>query len=171
MPSTSPIVASFMRRRAQHLGFLRVLCRDETLAEELFQDLALTVMQEAATARADVLDVDAWIRGIARNLWRQHLRRRRPLTVLDSAVEDAVQAIYAERTPQEALEQEERLGQLRRCLDRLSKAARELIASRYERGESSLAIATRTGHQPGAIDTSLCRIRGALLACLEGRPL
>jgi RNA polymerase sigma-70 factor (ECF subfamily) len=158
-----------LRRRAQHLGFLRVLCRDEALAEELFQELALAVLESAASYREESGDFDAWVRGIARNLWRDHLRRRRPQTRLDEAIEDAMVRAYAERSPHDAMEREEQLGRLRACLDRLSVAARDLVSGRYERGESSSVIAARTGRQAGAVDTALCRIRAALLACLEGK--
>ncbi len=165
-PHASP-AAQFLARRAQHLGFLRVLCRDDCLAEDLFQDLAVAVLE--GTARFDPAqgDFDRWVRGIARNLWRTHLRRRRPNTPLLAEVEAAVAACWDARGPDEALMQEERLRGLRACLERLSSTARTLIARRYEHGEGSAAIAQHTGRSVGAVDTALCRARGLLLACLE----
>lgn len=162
-----PCTAMFLRRRAQHLGFLRVLCRDEILAEELFQDLALAVLQGAERYRPEQGDFDSWVRGIARNLWRGHLRRRRPTAALDEAVENAVAAACDDRSPAEAMEQDERLGRLHGCLERLAPDARELVRSRYERAESSLSIAGRLGRSAAAIDTALHRIRAILLDCLR----
>jgi len=156
----------FMRQRAQHLGFLRVLCRDEALAEELFQDLAVAVIEGASRFRAEEGDFDAWVRGIARNLWRSHLRRRRPTRPIDAAVEDAVAAAWDDRSPAEAVEQAERLGRLRDCLGRLAPPAREMLRRRYEDAESSASIAAALGRSVAAIDTALCRLRGSLLACL-----
>jgi len=159
----------FMRQRAQHLGFLRVLCRDDALAEELFQDLAVAVIEGASRFRPEDGAFDAWVRGIARNLWRGHLRRRRPTRALDAQVEEAVASAWDDRSPVEAVEQAERLARLHECLGRLSPASRELLRRRYEDAESSASIAAALGRTAAAIDTALCRLRGSLLACLETR--
>lgn len=163
---SAQLVLEFMRRRAQHLGFLRVLCRDDALAEELFQDLVIAVIEGASRFRVDDGDFDAWVRGIARNLWRTHLRRIRPTTPLDAAVEEAVAKAWDDRSPVEALEQEERLARLRGCLGRLNAQARELVRRRYEAAENSATIAAAVGRSVAAIDTALCRIRTSLLGCL-----
>lgn len=155
-----------MRQRVLYLGFLRVLCRDEALAEELFQDLAVAVLEGADRYRPEAGEFDSWVRGIARNLWRGHLRRRRPSCSLDEAVEEAVAAAWDDRSPAEACEQTERLSRLRICLDALAPGARDLIHRRYEAAESSAVIAAALGRSVAAIDTALCRIRGTLLACL-----
>lgn len=162
----TPWAFEFMRRRAQHLGFLRVLCRDEALAEELFQDLVVAVLEGSARFRPEEGDFDSWVRGIARNLWRGHLRRRRPTSPLDESVEAAVLAAWNDCSPVEALEQEERLARLRTCLDSLNPNARDLVRRRYEAAEDSATIAAAVGRSVSAIDTALCRIRSSLLACL-----
>lgn len=168
MPSSS-LTAAFVRRRAQHLGFLRVLCRDEALAEELFQDLAVAVLEGGERYDPAAGDFDAWVRGIARNLWRAHLRRRRPASPLESIAEQAVAAAWDDRGAEEAAEQEERLTRLRACLDRLAPAARTLVQQRYAEALSSAAIGAASGRSPAAVDTALCRVRAVLLACLGGR--
>lgn len=160
------ISTTFMRQRALYLGFLRVLCRNEALAEELFQDLALAVLEGSERYRPEAGEFDSWVRGIARNLWRTHLRRRRPTSTLEEAVESAVAAAWDDRSPVEALEQTERLGRLRLCLESLAPNARDLVQRRYEASESSAIIAAALGRSVAAIDTALCRIRGALLTCL-----
>lgn len=162
----SQLLLKFMLRRAQHLGFLRVLARDDALAEELFQDLVLAVLEGAARFQPEEGDFDAWVRGIARNLWRGHLRRRRPTSPLDAATESAVASAWDDRSPLEALEHEERLSRLRACLGRLAGGARDLVRRRYELAEDSATMAAALGRSAGAIDTALCRIRSSVLACL-----
>ena len=159
-------VLMFMRRRAQHLGFLRVLCRNDALAEELFQDLVVAVLEGSERFRPEDGDFDAWVRGIARNLWRSHLRRRRPTSPLDEAVELAVASAWDDRSPIEALEREEKLAKLRTCLDRLTNGARDLVRRRYETAENSATMAAALGRSVAAIDTALCRIRSSMLTCL-----
>lgn len=167
---SAQLAIDFMRRRSQHLGFLRVLCRDEALAEELFQDLVVAVLEGTGRFRPDEGDFDSWVRGIARNLWRGHLRRRRPTRPLDEAVEAAVAAAWDDRSPAEALEQEERLSRLRTCLEGLTEKGRDLLRRRYEAAEGSATIAAAVGRSVAAIDTALCRLRSALLACLGNAP-
>lgn len=161
-----PLLTRFLGHRAQHLGFLRVLCRDSALAEELFQDLAVVVLEQAGQFDPQRGDFEGWVRGICRNLWRQHLRRRRPLRAIDREVEAAVSAALDERGPEEVLVQQEQLSRLQHCLERLPPAARALVRGRYEDALSSTELARAQDRSPGAIDTALCRIRSQLLACM-----
>jgi len=126
-------------------------------------------LEGAHRYQSEAGDFDSWVRGIARNLWRTHLRRRKPTTTLEATAEATVAALWDERSPHEQLEQDERLGRLRGCLERLAPAARQLVRDRYEAALSSATIATQSGRTPAAIDTALCRIRAALLDCLGSR--
>lgn len=169
MTASSSLVADFLRHRSQHLGFLRMLCRDDGLAEELFQDLAVIVLEGQERYDPHQGDLHAWIRGIARNLVRAHARQRRPVTPVDAAVEEAVARSWDDCDEAELDLRQERLARLRSCLERLGPATQDLIRRRYEDGESSQRIATASGRSIGAIDTALCRARAALLTCLGRR--
>jgi RNA polymerase sigma-70 factor (ECF subfamily) len=57
------------------LGYVRQLSRDPTLAEDLLQEVFVTVWQKAASYRPDRGDAAGWLFTIARNKLIDHWRR------------------------------------------------------------------------------------------------
>jgi RNA polymerase sigma-70 factor, ECF subfamily len=57
------------------LGYMRQLCRDAMLAEDLVQDVFVTVWQKAGSYQADRGDAAGWLYAIARNKLIDHWRR------------------------------------------------------------------------------------------------
>jgi len=164
------LIQGFVRDRGQHLGFLRVLCRDAELAEELFQDLSVVVIE-----KIDAFDVSrdfgAWVRGIARNLHRRALETRRervrPQAVYDPALVDAVLAAYESRAAAEMEEKADHAERLQRCLEQLPPRHRELVRDRYESNLPIQKIAEIRSRTESAVETVLSRIRAALLQCIR----
>lgn len=161
------VVQRFLQQRAHHLGFLRARCRDDALAEDLFQDLAIAVIEGRGRYRSQDGDVDAWVRGIARNLVRAHRRRQAAAPHRSATIEELVDRAYDDRAADEGAELAERMRRLRGCLARLGAQARDLLRLRYEERLPSSAAAQRLGRSVNAVDTMLCRVRAALLACLR----
>lgn len=166
------LIQAFVRDRGQHLGFLRAICRDPELAEELFQDLSIVVIEKIGTFDAS-RDFGAWVRGIARNLHRRALETRRdrvrPQAVYDPALVDAVLAAYEARAAEEVEEKADHAERLQRCLEQLPPRHRELIRDRYESNLSIHRIAEIRSRTESAVETILSRIRAALLQCIRQR--
>ncbi|HYL04788.1 MAG TPA: sigma-70 family RNA polymerase sigma factor [Thermoanaerobaculia bacterium] len=57
------------------LGYMRQLCRDAMLAEDLVQDVFVTVWQKAGSYQVDRGDAAGWLYAIARNKLIDHWRR------------------------------------------------------------------------------------------------
>jgi RNA polymerase sigma-70 factor (ECF subfamily) len=57
------------------LGYLRQLCRNDTLAEDLVQEVFVTVWQKAGGYQPDRGDAAGWLYAIARNKVIDHWRR------------------------------------------------------------------------------------------------
>lgn len=57
------------------LGYMRQLCRDATLAEDLLQEVFVSVWQKAASYRPDRGDVAGWLFTIARHKLIDHWRK------------------------------------------------------------------------------------------------
>jgi RNA polymerase sigma-70 factor (ECF subfamily) len=57
------------------LGYVRQLCRDPTLAEDLVQEVFVTVWQKAGSYQPDRGDAAGWLYAIARNKLIDHWRR------------------------------------------------------------------------------------------------
>jgi RNA polymerase sigma-70 factor (ECF subfamily) len=171
MDMTNPnLIQQFVRDRGQHLGFLRVICRDPELAEELFQELSVVVIEKIATFDP-ARDFGAWVRGIARNLHRRALESRRGRTrnqvVYDPALVDVVLAAYESRTAAEQVEKQDHAHRLQRCLEQLPPHHRELMRDRYESNRTIPNIAGLRNRTVSAVETALCRIRAALLECIR----
>jgi len=160
-------VQLFVSRRGHYLGFLRVLCRDAQMAEELFQELAVAVME--ASARYDPgRNFDAWVRGIARNLFRESLRKSgREIPAGDPELVEAIGAAYESVATRESAADATAGERLRQCMDRLPDHHREYIRDRYERQLSSKQIAEMYRKTVSAVDTLMSRIRAALLDCMK----
>ena len=116
------------RRLAPRLrGFLRGMCGDARLAEDLTQTTFLKVHQARETYRRGA-PVEPWVFAIARRTWLDHLRhrRRRPEALSDDgqlpeASAEAASPKGFEALPSDALET------LERSLGALPEAQREAI--------------------------------------------
>lgn len=64
-----------------------------------------------------------------------------------------------------------RQAALRECLKQLKPESRELLLSRYSDDETLTQLAARLGRSVGGIKVTLCRLRTALLECIQRRLL
>jgi RNA polymerase sigma-70 factor (ECF subfamily) len=161
------LLQCFVRDRGHYLGFLRVLCRDLDWAEDLFQELSIEVMEHVDRYDAQ-RDFGAWVRGIARNLYRKSaVSRQKANPAYDPQLLEMVTNAYEGRDKNEEEERREQVQYLRRCLAAISQNHREMLRQRYEQNFSTAQIASNRQKTVSAVDTAICRIRSALLRCIE----
>lgn len=160
----------FVRDRSHYLGFLRVLCRDDELAEELFQELSIVVIEKIYTFEAS-RDFGAWVRGIARNLFLRACRDRQRQNVhegaCDPALLESIERAYDARSTADEEAASERVARLRACLEKLPENLRGLLRDRYESNNSSKQLSEIHKRSISAIETSLSRVRATLLQCVQ----
>jgi len=111
-------------------------------------------------------DFGPWIRTIARNAVREHLRRtsrhNRRLQVYAEILE--VRLADNER----AAEYEDRLHELLAvCLKKLPERSATTVRMRYQQGWSFEQMATNMGTSAGALRNLLSRVRAKLRECIE----
>ena len=142
---------------------LRILKRRD-LAEEVLQDVYISVMQKAGTYDASKGSVIAWMATIVRNRSLDIVRRATPIQ-LDgmSGAEDV-----ADEDPDAltALTQAEDTKRLLGCLEGLDPQKKELVLLAYFHGESREALSSRYNCPVGTIKTWLHRSLGQLRDCL-----
>jgi RNA polymerase sigma-70 factor, ECF subfamily len=156
----------FIHIRAMVLGYLRVLVRDSHLAEDLFQDTYLTVMKRLATYDRGQ-DFDAWVRGIARNLARNALRKRAHIALMPSPeLVEAIDACHDEATSEENDIVAGRLSFLRDCMAKLTDRQKKVMDLRYNANRSMKEIADETQSSSGSIQVAVSRVRQLLLDCI-----
>ena len=64
-PQQERTIALLLSHRAMLLGYITSIVRDPDLAEDVFQNVAVVVLDKAGAVEADK-DFPAWVRGVAR---------------------------------------------------------------------------------------------------------
>ena len=135
--------------------------------QEIFQEVSVVVLQKIDEFDAG-RDLQAWCRGIARNLVLRERDRSRRLKIFENdAIVDLVDAAFEERAPEDLVEAKRSL--LRRCLGTLAGTSRELLDLRYQKGLSLREIAGQLDRKEGAIQVALSRVRKWLADCVQRR--
>ena len=137
---------------------------DAERARDLAQEVFARALQHAARGH-EPEHARAWLFSIAANLAKDEarmvLRRKRHLTLLQGATQDAVQPDDSER-----IERAEREAAARAALEQLGDRDREVLLL-WDAGLSYPEIAAQTGLAAGAIGTTLARARRRLVEAHE----
>lgn len=136
-------------------------------AEDLSQETFVTAWQ-----RLEHFDptrpFGAWLRGIAENHLRNHLRKFRAEPIGgDDALQMLLDREVESRGPGE--DESDLAAALGECIERIDGPSRELLVSRYAEGNSMAEICARSGSKHSAITMRLHRLRIALAACVEAK--
>jgi len=168
---SSDLARQFVQHRDMLYGYVFALTRDHDLAEDLLQDVGVSILTEA-TRGAGPDHFIPWARGLARHRVADHYRRlasRRQHETPFEEFADAVDLAFAEdaRTPEDNHQQ---LKFLRECLDELTARVRAMIDLRYHGRQSLDQIAAALSWTPASIKVALSRARRTLADCV-GRKL
>jgi len=148
------------------LAYARALVRNEATAADLVQDAFVAAWGNLG--RFDVTrDFGAWMRGIVRNKWREHLRRHsREVDVDDKTLESWENhlAIWDQGSRSASADLFEALED---CLRRLPEAMGEAVRRFYYQDEAGDALASTLGIAPPTLRKRLQRAREALRDCLD----
>lgn len=133
-------------------------------AEDLYQQVAL-VLWEKFDQFVPGSDFGAWGIRVADLTIKNFLRGKRRSKVFFS--DEVIQRIVDRQTAMSERAVAARTEALQGCLKRLPRADRELVERCYGADAKIKDIAGNMGRSAGAVYTALCRIRQALLACIE----
>jgi RNA polymerase sigma-70 factor (ECF subfamily) len=183
MESEASSIARGLRRRDpdlldrlieqyQHrlLRYLVYLCGNRELAEDLFQETWIRVLE-----RGDQYDgkheFSTWLYAVARNLTIDYLRRKSPMS-LDGLMEDEEHAPLepADTRPSawEVVAQQELAERISGALVSIPAEYRETVVLRFQEGLALEEIATVTGAKLGTVKSRLYRALNMLMSRLEG---
>jgi len=160
------VVRFLVSHRSHLLAFIRGIVRDRDLAEDVYQDVCVSVVLK----RDEIEDVEHlrnWCRQAARFRAIDALRKRNAQAfVMDQAVLDLVEADWAQRDDQTF---EGRQDALRTCLEQLTPYAQELIHLRYGEDLSGAGLAKALDRQVNTVYVALSRAHNTLAACIRSR--
>ncbi len=155
-----------LRERARLLAYIWTIVHDEHLAEDLFQEVSVTVLQGRMVVR-DEEHLSKLLRRIARFKAIDVLRQRNLAPVsLDEATIDLLEARWRE---QDGIDGTELMDALRGCVARLSPYAQELVRLRYAEGLTGQPLAERLNRRVESVYVALSRVHHALQECVRRR--
>lgn len=161
------VIREFQRDRARLIAFIRSLVGDPDLTEDIFQEVSVVVLQKAEEFIPG-RDLQAWCRGIARNIvLRERESARRLRTFEDNRIIELVDAAFSESAGRDLIDS--RRSQLRQCMDLLAAPSRELLQLRYGAGLSLRETGERLNRSGPAVQVALSRVRKWLMDCVQKR--
>jgi RNA polymerase sigma-70 factor (ECF subfamily) len=164
----------FMEQVEREQSRLRAFVRSLGIRAEAVDDLAQDAFIVAYERLDDFRRTDdfgAWVRGIARRLVANAMRKdsRRRQILSDHMTELLLAAASEELHPLAETAADDRLAALRSCLEKVPDAARQLLHLRYFDELSPGVIAGRIERSAGDVRQQLFRLRRGLLQCIERR--
>jgi DNA-directed RNA polymerase specialized sigma24 family protein len=154
-----------IRKRLMTLFEYRGCDSPEELADETLDRTARAILKPGFMFDGNPM---AYLRGVARNVWLESLRRFR--TVSQESLPEL--ADLAAQTPEEIADRELLFGCLDRCLAQMAPDKRSLLL-RYYRGEKSakidgrLQLAQERGLESNALRLQVFRMRNIVRLCVE----
>lgn len=164
----SEIVRKLLENRDVLLGFIYALTRDYAVAEEVFQETSLAIVEEAQKL-TQVDNFLAWSREVARRRVAEYYRktsRRQGVEKLSGSMAEIIEQAFVENE-QTSDVQQTRMKFLLECLERLAGRSRDIVVRFYHRRESLKDIASALNWQPDSVKVSLSRARRSLAECIE----
>jgi RNA polymerase sigma-70 factor (ECF subfamily) len=166
LPAQNQLVESQQRMVR---GFVATLCADLSVSDDLAQEVFLRGLRLLDRVE-DASTLPAFLRGIARNVVREHFRKSRRRQAHSERFLEWAEENW------EAYQGSGIRGQgsgdlhdrLEACLKRLTERARKLFLLRYGGELNSGEIGEEAGMTPEAVRTAVSRTRRNLLACMKG---
>lgn len=145
-------------------SYFRSRLADWAAADDLAQDVFITAFRQIQSFRGDS-SVASWLRGIAHNHLRNHLRKHREEALGGS---EELQALLEQSCDQshEQLDDSRTIEALATCKARLPQFARGLLDLRYGEGKSVHEISQITGKGYSALTMQFHRLRDLLAECI-----
>lgn len=154
-----------LSQRAMLIGYVSAIVRDSSLAEDIFQNVAVLVLKKADSLEEGP-SLAGWFRKAARFEALKALKKRdRIPPVLDETVLDLLEEEWA--ASDETADESADLEALRRCMERLTPNSRRLLKLRYHEGLVGAPLGERLAKPLNTIYVALARIHRKLAECVK----
>ena len=167
----TPLIQQYLQLRSEFMGYLYAITRDAELAEEVYQNAAVVVIEQAEKPET-IRNFRAWAKEVVRRQALHAIRAREVATKhgrpMAPELLEAVSDAFLQDESEDSVVHDE-AGALKQCLDGLPEDKRELVAMRYERSSSFDEISQHVDSTPAAVQRALSRIRKTLHGCVQRR--
>jgi RNA polymerase sigma-70 factor (ECF subfamily) len=146
-------------------AFLRMLVRDRTDYDDLWQAVALTLWRRF-DSYDDSRPFGPWARGVALREVLSSRRRsyRSPIPLSDTVI-DALCIEFDRQVPNKG-DMSRRLRALEKCVGQLPPKSRSMLELRYQETRSMASIADALSSTAAAVQRALSRVRARLAECI-----
>ena len=159
-------VALLMEERDRLYSYIWAIVGDAHLAEDVFQEVSLLVIEKQPEA-SDEVRFRVWLRRTARYKAIEAVRRIKNSPVsLDGAVTEKLEEHWVRY---DAMPESDLVEILRECIRLLTPNVQKIIALRYVEGLRSGEIAQRLGRQVETVYQSIARAHLSLMECVRTR--
>jgi RNA polymerase sigma-70 factor (ECF subfamily) len=159
------LVILLLRERVKLLAYIRAIVRDNHLAEDVFQEVAVLAVRKRDEIR-DRRHFLGWMRVAARHRALKLVRRQNQYLFMDEELLEHLDEQWAEHDPSS---DSDLVEALRHCVERLSPHSRQLVKLRYADGISGLRLAEVVDRNLNAVYVALSRIHRSLADCIRQR--
>lgn len=154
----------YERTSAKLYGVALRILKSESEAEEVLQDVYVSVWRNAGRFRAERASPITWLAVLARNRAIDRIRGRRAPT---ASLEEVGDPASSDLNALEILEQADDRKRLDGCLNELDESPRRAILSAFLDGSTHSEIAAREDVPLGTMKSRIRRALIALRMCLE----
>jgi RNA polymerase sigma-70 factor, ECF subfamily len=163
-----PLIKQLLRHQSLFMGYLVAITRDLGAAEEVFQNVAVVVLEQGP--KEVIRDFQAWAKEIVRRQALHYLRERsqaRQRSMAPELLEGLSLALDSDSLGTEGPPQER--DALAQCLKVLPPRSRRIMTLRYEKRQSFEEIGEMLQSSAQAIQRTISRIRQSLHECVRIR--
>lgn len=153
------------RNHRRILGYAIAVAGDEEVARDIVQD-AFLVAWERLDDFDTSKDFGAWVRGIVRNKFREHVRSQKHVTIADDILE-AVESQHRHWDEREAETDESMFAAMHGCLGKLPELLSQVVNLFYLQRLSGAQVAERVGVDEATIRKRQQRARVSLADCIS----
>lgn len=147
-------------------SYIAALVADPASVDDLAQESFIRALDRLDRVPSTT-QLPAFLRGIARNVAREHFRRNRTDT---ERAERYLRHVETELEAQPSpwlSEDPQLLVALRSCISKLSASSQNLLHLRYQSEQNASEMSRELDQSPGSIRVALTRIRKQLSACIR----
>jgi RNA polymerase sigma-70 factor (ECF subfamily) len=170
MTESQPI-QQYLQLRSEFMGYLYAITRDAELAEEVYQNAAVVIIEKASSDET-IRNFRAWAKEVVRRQALHAIRSRETARRHGRATApellEAISATFCEDDSTASLVHKEAAA-MQKCVGELPQEKKTLVAMRYEHDASFDEISRKMNSTPAAIQRALSRIRKMLHECTQRR--
>ena len=159
----------YIATSAKLYAILVILLKDRASAEDVLQDVYVTIWQRSITYDRTRSHPMAWLVTIARNKAIDRLRSDQNLRNLTVSSAKLIEPIDQTPSVLDAIERNEMLSTLNVCMEGLTVKQKSMINAAFFEGLTYEAIAERERAPIGTVKSSIRRGLVTLRLCLDGR--